>query len=155
MRHYPSLSAQSELNFVKPKVDHSPRVSRLLKQFPFIDTTQSTSSKRAELPLNLIMPLDKAQPLSSRADDLVKAQQAHVELQANIDITKTEHARRLAWQSFSQTEHDRIDRGREAMMQSGLFTDDLVLENDGRRNRLPEWRKTNTGRFAREYGAAK
>ncbi|KAF2633671.1 hypothetical protein BU25DRAFT_464851 [Macroventuria anomochaeta] len=123
MRHYPDATTRIQPNFVRPSIDKSPRVSRLLEQFPLIDTAQS-------------------------------AREAHVELQTNIHITETEHAQRLAWQSFSRTERDRVDRGREAMIQSGLFTDDLRLETVGRQNRLPEWKKPWTGRFARERQAA-
>jgi hypothetical protein len=153
MRHYSDAPAQSDLNFVKPKIDDSPRVSRLLEQFPLIDTTQPVKSKGAKRSPSPTEPLAQMKTLSSRKEELTDARQAHGGLQSNITITQTEQAQRLAWQSFAQTERDRMDRGREAMIQSGLFTDDMKMELAGQRNKLPEWKKCNTGRFAREHGS--
>ena len=154
MRHYHGASAQVDSNFVKPKIDKSTRVSRLLERFPLINTARSVQSKGAHHLPSVVTTLEQAQPLSSRCGELTATREAHVELQKNLWITRTEHAQRLAWQSFSRTEQDRIDRGREAMVQSGLFTDDLKMEATGQWNRLPEWKKPKTGRFAREHEAA-
>ncbi|EAT84384.2 hypothetical protein SNOG_08108 [Parastagonospora nodorum SN15] len=79
-----------------------------------------------------------------------KSEENNMQLKMNKNITKSEAAQRLAWKSFSATERDRIDRGREAMMESGLIVDDLNSEQRGTKNGLPEWRKKNTGKFARE-----
>jgi hypothetical protein len=76
-------------------------------------------------------------------DDLMR-------LRANKDITRSEQAHRLAWESFSATERDRIDREREAMMESGLIVEELIKEARGVKNELPEWKKYTTGRFAKE-----
>jgi hypothetical protein len=151
MRYYLDASKQADSNFVKPNIDRSPRVSRLLQQFPLIDTTQLFRSTKAERSPSPATHLDQAIPLSARIMELKQARDAHPELQANISITGTEHARRLAWQSFARTERGRVDRGREAMIQSGLLTDDLRMEAVGLFNGLPEWKKARTGRFAREH----
>ncbi|KAF9697205.1 hypothetical protein EKO04_004809 [Ascochyta lentis] len=153
MRQYPNTPGEIETNFFKPKIERSPRVSRLLQQFPLVDTNQPVRSKEARLP-NSCTPIDLAKPLSSRLEELIEARNMHTGLQANIHITESEHAQRLAWQAFSRTEQDRIDRGREAMMESGLPTDDLEREYFGQWNTLPDWKKSNTGRFAREHGAS-
>lgn len=41
MRHYPVANTFSQPNFVKPRIDKSARVSRLLEQFPLMDTTHT------------------------------------------------------------------------------------------------------------------
>ena len=151
MRYYLDASTQADSNFVKPNIDRSPRVSRLLQQFPLIDTTQLFGSTKARRSPGPVTPLDQAIPLSARIMELKQARDAHPQLQANISITRTEHAQRLAWQSFARTERDRIDRGREAMIQSGLLIDDLRMEAVGLFNGLPEWKKAITGRFAKEH----
>ncbi|KZM22937.1 hypothetical protein ST47_g5934 [Ascochyta rabiei] len=153
MRHYPNTSGATETNFHKPRIDTSPRVSRLLEQFPMMVTTQPVRSKEAASLSSPFTPPDQAKPLSCRREELIEACRMHAGLQTNRHITETEHAQRLAWQAFSQTEQDRIDRGREAMMQSGLPTDDLCREVYGQWNTLPEWKKFRTGHFAKEHGA--
>ena len=92
--------------------------------------------------------------MSARVKDLKDARSTHAELQRNLFITQTEYAQQLAWQSFSLPEWGRVDRGREAMIQSGLVPDDLELEAVGRGNRLPDWKKPWTGRFALRREAA-
>lgn len=79
-----------------------------------------------------------------------KTMDDHMRLRVNKDITRSERVQRLAWKSFSATERDRVDRGREAMMESGLVVEDLVKESRGAKNGLPEWKKCTTGRFAKE-----
>ena len=69
-------------------------------------------------------------------------------LRANMSITKSEYAQRLAFQCFSVPEPGRIDRGREAMMVSGLREVDLSNEALDLPNKLPEWKKRRTGKFA-------
>ncbi|KAJ4366009.1 hypothetical protein N0V95_000387 [Ascochyta clinopodiicola] len=154
MRHYPNTSGATETNFHKPRIDNSPRVSRLLEQFPLMVTTHPVRSGNAASLPSPLTPLDQAKTLSSRMEELMEARSVHTGLQTNIHITETKHAQRLAWEAFSQTEQDRIDRGREAMIQSGLTTDDLCRETFGYWNMLPEWKKFRTGRFAKEHGAA-
>ena len=154
MRHYPDATAHIQPNFVRPRIDKSPRVSGLLQQFPLITTTQPVRSAPADGIPSPATPLDQAIPLSARVHDLNEARSAHAELQTNIQMTETEHAQRLAWQSFSLPEQGRVDRGREAMIQSGLVTDDLSLEAVGRQNRLPDWKKPWTGRFTMDRQVA-
>lgn len=72
------------------------------------------------------------------------------EVHRNKAITRTEEAQRLAWKCFATPEVGRIDRGREAMMESGLELADMANEEYGEANDLPEWRKKYTGRFAKE-----
>ncbi|KAF2133410.1 hypothetical protein P153DRAFT_308205 [Dothidotthia symphoricarpi CBS 119687] len=122
MRHYSGRVTSTEPNFVKPRIDRSSRVEKLLHGFPTL--SMSTTGQRV----------------------------GHTDfeaLRANKRITKSEKGRQLAWKNFASREIGREDRGREAMLQSGLFTDDLVRESNGQQNQLPEWRKLRTGKFAR------
>lgn len=154
MRHYPVANTVSQPNFVKPRIDKSARVSRLLEQFPLMDTTHTGKADLGEQSPKPISPIDQAVHLTTLREKFDEAQSAHMGLQANKHITGTEVAQRLAWLAFSLPEPGRIDRGREAMMQSGLVTDDLNLEAAGKRNELPEWKKHCTGRFAERHQAA-
>lgn len=154
MRHYPDANTCTHPNFVRPRIDKSARVSRLLERFPLMDTTHAGRAGHGERLPSPASPIDQAIPLSARREDLKEARSAHVDLQSNMHITQSEQAQRLAWQSFSLPEKGRIDRGREAMMHSGLITDDLRLEATGERNNLPDWKKPCTGRFAKGRQAA-
>ena len=143
MRHYPNTPTTTEPNFVKPRIDTSPRVNRLLKRFPL---PMHRLVDRNGL-MNTVHPVYHYQALSTRARDVGEAEASNLSLQYNMRVTASEYAQRLAWKNFSTRERNRIDRGREAMLQSGLRTDDLDLEVQGRKNRLPEWRKEYTSRF--------
>jgi hypothetical protein len=139
LRHYASSQTSSEPNFVKPRIDVSPRVNKLIARFPKMNTSHTGRAPPA--------PGFAALEHPSPAQDLQR-QQDFALLRANKAITRSDEAQKLAWKSFSNTEKDRIDRGREAMMESGLVMDDLFRENRGQENALPEWRKLHTGRFA-------
>jgi hypothetical protein len=141
MRHYPSPTASPESNFVKPHIDISPRVITLLERFPRL----CTSNQDLQVPATQFTPT--APHIIARD---VRTMDGRMRLRINKDITKSEQAQRLAWQSFSATERDRIDRDREAMMESGLVMEDLINETRGVDNGLPEWKKRKTGRFAKE-----
>lgn len=142
MRHYRrSTTTTPEPNFTKPLIDTSSRVTRLLRQFP---TAISTSNGQA---------LEAGNPPGTyaRPDQITKLRQDAENLQINKRITKSEGARRLAWQSFSSTEKDRIDNGRQALIESGLAVEDLEKEYRGIKNGLPEWKKRYTGKYAKEW----
>lgn len=147
MRHYPGLPNQAQPNFVRPKLDKSPRLTSLLQQFPLIDTTQHAGHSPPKDTSSPITPAGRAIPLSTRGNDLEQARLVHFQLFMNMQATGTEYAQQLAWQSFSVPEYDRLDRGREAMILSGLASEDLTWESLGFPNTLPEWRKPRTGRF--------
>lgn len=132
MRHYPAPSVFREPDFIKPRIHRSNRVDRLIQRFPLSTASNVGSTATSQGP---IMVVPKT-----------------LQLQANIQVTKSEQAQRLAWSCFSATEEDRIDRGREAMIVSGLDWDELLKEHNGRPNQLPEWRKGTTGRFAKSQG---
>lgn len=125
LRHYTRHSTTPAPNFIKPQIDTSPRVRRLLKQFPLLSAASIVNTSNP-------------------------TQEAVSILQLNKRITKSETAQRLAWEAFSATEKDRVDRGREAMMESGLVVSELYKEMEGAANELPEWKKLNTSRFAEE-----
>jgi hypothetical protein len=129
----------SEPNFIKPRIDVSPRVTGLLKRFPEVDTSASSPRSSAAG----FVPVGQPSPIQ-----VLQTEEDYMRLRQNKLITRSEQAQQLAWQSFSATEKDRIDRGREAMLESGLVVDDLIKEDKGLRNGLPEWRKMRTGRFA-------
>jgi hypothetical protein len=141
MRHYASPTASPESNFVRPHIEVSPRVVRLRAQFP----RSCTSNQDLQVPATRFTPT--APPMTVRD---VRTMDDHMRLRVNKDITRSEQAQRLAWESFSATERDRIDRDREAMMESGLVMEDLIKEARGVKNGLPEWKKCKTGRFAKE-----
>jgi hypothetical protein len=143
MRHYPNTLITTEPDFVKPRIDFSPRVDRLLRRFPLPTYRTVDQDSRSDI----VRPVYYYQALSTRARDVREAEASNISLQYNMTVTASEYAQRLAWKNFSTTERNRIDRGREAMLQSGLRTDDLDLEVQGRRNKLPEWRKKYTSRF--------
>lgn len=141
MRHYPGKTALPQPTLTKPQTNKSPRLSRLLQQFPLADTTATGRAPTTHPAL--------ATPLRALAQDLEQTCSAHADLQANMRITRSEHARRLAWRSFSVPGREtHVERGREAMVVSALATDDLAREARGLRNGLPEWKKAWTGRFA-------
>lgn len=150
LRHYPDNTTQPEPDFVRPKIDNSPRVTRLLQQFPLLETKKQPLTTIFPTP-SPVTPVSRAIPLSTLMEDLERAEQANVELQWNKSITETDHAQQLAWLSFSLPEQDRVDRGREAMIHSGLEEGDLQLEMQGWQNELPEWKKPRTGKF-RKWG---
>ncbi|KAH7400704.1 hypothetical protein DE146DRAFT_653688 [Phaeosphaeria sp. MPI-PUGE-AT-0046c] len=140
MRHYRRSTTKPEPNFVKPMINTSSRVMRLLRQFPITVST---------LDEHILGAVNKT-GIHARADHMTKLRLDPENLQINRRITKSESARRLAWRSFSSTERDRRDNGRQALMESGLALEDLVKEHKGIKNRLPEWRKRFTGKYAAE-----
>jgi hypothetical protein len=127
-----------EPNFVKPPIAYSPRVTELLKRFPKVHTSdpgmQAPASGSASI----------AYTTPSEIEFIGDTIQ---ELRTNYAITRRMSVRRLAWQCFSATERDRIDRGREAMMISGLDENELRKEKLGFPSELPEWRKQHTSKF--------
>jgi hypothetical protein len=143
MRHYPNALTTVEPNFVKPRIDTSARVDRLLRRFP-LPTIRAINRKDQ---LDAVHPVCYYKALSVLAHEVREAELSNISLQNNRAITASEYVQQLAWKNFSTQERNRIDRGREAMLQSGLHTDDLDLEVLGRANKLPEWRKEYTSRF--------
>jgi hypothetical protein len=141
IRHYTDPLIPAISDFVKPRIDRSPRVETLLKCYPFLE-----DSPEASRPSTM-------DPETENSEEAMLVDWAEIitqegALRENMRITSSTSAQKLAWEAFSSRERDRIDRGREAMMQSGLWSDDLLKENFGVANELPEWRKTRTGRFA-------
>lgn len=140
MRHYKNSLAPVEANFIKPRIDRSPRVERLLQRYPLLSTAISKGSCEDNA-------LEASEVLGG-SEDIAKQM---FQLKINQGITQSEHARRLAWKNFSLVEWDRVDRGREAMLDSGLWEEDLEKERKGLANQLPEWKKARTDRFARQH----
>lgn len=142
MRHYPNQLVAPLPNFVKPTIEKSLRVDRLLKRFPVLST-----SFMAMKPMLEVDCYGSSKPPTSADPDNFEKDTRN--LRANKGITKSEYAQWLAWKNFSSREPDRVDRGREAMMESGLEEDNLVKEETHQQNQLPEWRKLKTGKFAK------
>jgi hypothetical protein len=136
-----ALKTLREPNFIKPRIDVSPRVNKLLARFPKMNTSRMGRVPPA--------PGFAALEDPTLAQDFQRRKE-FAQLRTNKNITRSEEAQRLAWKSFSATERDRVDRGREAMMESGLVMDDLLKEDQGERNALPEWRKPRTGKYAND-----
>lgn len=151
MRHYHNSTVLMEPNFEKPRIEKSLRVSHLLQHFPLTQTMHPIDGLHMQQSLKPTTPTDSAIPLTTRMKHLKHAELTHPELQANIHSTSSDHAQQLAWQSFSAPEQRLDDRGREAMVLSGLFSEDLLREGMGLHNGLPDWKKTRTGRFAGTY----
>lgn len=147
LRHYPDANVRAESNFVKPKINRSSRLSHLLQRYPLKNTTEHAEVLADSMP-DPTTSIGVAISMSARGEELKEPRSTHAELQHNIRITGSEHAQWLAWKSFSLPEQGRVDRGREAMVQSGLDTDDLAWEARGVQNRLPDWKRPWTGRFA-------
>ncbi|OSS54999.1 hypothetical protein B5807_00402 [Epicoccum nigrum] len=148
LRHYPDSTVQPQPDFQRPKIDKSPRVSRLLQQFPLLETNKKRTLTIIYPSPDPATPASLAIPLSALREDLSYTRLANPELQWNQYLTQTDHARYWAWQAFSLPELDRVDRGREAMVHSGLDEVDLQRENHGWPNGLPDWKRPWTGRFA-------
>lgn len=154
MRHYPDANMCTLPNFVRPRIDKSARLSRLLQRFPLTGSPRAGEASSSESSSYSPSPTNEAIPLSARRDAFTETQRAHACLQANKQMTASGDAQRLAWRSFALSETGRVDRGREAMMVSGLATEDLCSEAVGVGNGLPEWKKHCTGLFARGRHAA-
>ena len=139
MRHY--TDGQAQVPVVRPHIDTSPRVDVLRRRFPLLKPTSVTPSSSASI---YRTGRSKGRKVMD-SDVLVRDQML---LQQNKAITQSPLAQKLAWEAFSSREADRIDRGREALICSGLWDNDLEKEAQGLANNLPEWRKARTGQFA-------
>ncbi|KAF1836986.1 hypothetical protein BDW02DRAFT_545049 [Decorospora gaudefroyi] len=142
LRHYTDPSVPALPDFIKPRIDTSPRVDILRKRFPLLSTSSDASAPAAR-EHGAKIPREDTE---AEQKEIAKHRKL---LWLNKRITRSESAQRLAWHAFSSREKDRIDRGREAMMRSGLWEHDLDKESMGVANGLPEWRKKTTGRFAK------
>ncbi|KAG9192931.1 hypothetical protein G6011_11665 [Alternaria panax] len=136
MRHYPTNEPTplEDLPVVRPHIPRSARVDKLLASLPLVP--ECTWSAESTGPLR-------------RRRQTVRDELANQSLNINKSITGSDLAVRMAWHCFSSNENDRIDRGRQAMMVSGLVDADLSKEDKGVPNKLPEWKKTNTGKYGR------
>ncbi|KAE8826748.1 hypothetical protein CFE70_010049 [Pyrenophora teres f. teres 0-1] len=139
MRHY--TDGQPQVPVIRPQINTSPRVDALRKRFPLLKTPQCASSSSA----NLQGTRKWADPKKTDSDEIARHQML---LQRNKQITQSPIGQKLAWEAFSSREQDRMDRGREALMLSGLWDADLEKEERGQANNLPEWRKAKTSQFA-------
>ena len=146
LRHYPKSSLQPDPDFVRPKIDKSPRISRLLEQFPLLESTKRPLT--TDSPMASPVTSVSAIPLSALRANLEYAEVSNAELQWNKYLTETEESQYLAWRNFSLPEQNRIDDWREDMVHSGLEDYDLYLEMNGWQNQLPDWKKPWTGKFA-------
>ncbi|OAL49566.1 hypothetical protein IQ07DRAFT_511361 [Pyrenochaeta sp. DS3sAY3a] len=138
MRHYSKPLLPKDPNFITPPIDRSPRVDKLRRHFPIPPLSTG---------INITKPYSAITYHNAPASDEQERQEAMLEV--NKRITNSEEAQRLAWQCFS-TPEDRVDNGRDAMIHSALWDDDLLREDQGLPNKLPGWRKTYTSRFAKE-----
>lgn len=140
MRHYPAFTSTPSTSvpkqspptdttisedFIKPMIQKSSRVTGLLNSFPCLS-----------IPAN--------PPLSFYQRGMVGVDFYNLNL--NREVTMSNHATRLAWQSFASQDRP----SREVMVESALPTDDMEKENAGLPNNLPEWKKSRTSVFARE-----
>ncbi|KAH7380189.1 hypothetical protein BKA66DRAFT_571262 [Pyrenochaeta sp. MPI-SDFR-AT-0127] len=123
-------------NFIKPQINKSRRVDKLLKQFSPLSTSSIKTEPGLEVNDNTSLKPLKPAIIS--------------DLKRNKRITKSDYAKRLAWEIFSLREHDRDDRGLNAMIKSGLRESEMEKDLMGHQNKLPEWRKLRTGKFAME-----
>jgi len=124
MRHYTNHLVAAEPDYIKPRIDRSERVDNIRRDFPAVKPSPKPWISQQE------------------------SSMWQINLGLNISATKSKMAQFSAWKNFSSREQDRIDRGREAMMESGLAVEDLEKELEGRPNRLPDWRKVRTGQFS-------
>jgi hypothetical protein len=118
---------------IRPPIARSARVNKLLESLSVPDPTKNADgTKRIRL------------ATQTRRDE-----RQNEMLKQNKSITESDYAVRLAWSCFSSNEKSRVGRERMGMIISSLEWDDLANEKKGVPNNLPEWRKTNTGRFAK------
>jgi len=135
IRHYTTNDPTplSKLPIIRPHIARSARVNKLLESLSVPDPTKNADgTKRIRL------------ATQTRRDE-----RQNEMLKQNKSITESDYAVRLAWSCFSSNEKDRVGWERMGMMISGLEWDDLANEKKGVPNNLPEWRKKNTGRFAK------
>lgn len=118
---------------------------KLLTRFPLHKGCHST---RIDNPSSPSATPSSSASASASLDEDIQA------LKRNKQITRSEEANFLAFQSFAYVEltDEGVDAEREAMLESGLRSEDLVLERAGIKNHLPEWRKRNTGHFNGQKG---
>ncbi|KAI8937223.1 hypothetical protein NX059_006432 [Plenodomus lindquistii] len=140
MRHYTAPQATPEPNFVKPHIDRSPRVDKLRICFPVLNTSFAGSPTNSN---------------SKKADMPSSPTPAELQLRYNKDVTRSKEVRRSAWKNFSSREDGRKDRGREAMMLSGLPDEELRKESYRQPNKLPDWKKEFTSKFAKSEKESK
>ncbi|RMZ71560.1 nad(P)-binding protein [Pyrenophora seminiperda CCB06] len=138
MRHYTDGRILAPV--IRPPIDRSPRVDDLRRRFPLVQPPSSAPPSST-----ILRGTKRKRDQGADGDENSKYK---VLLRQNKEITRSPFAQKLAWKAFSTLE--RASRGREAMMLSGLFADDLEREALGLANNLPEWKKVNTGRYANE-----
>ncbi|KAF2644893.1 hypothetical protein P280DRAFT_504385 [Massarina eburnea CBS 473.64] len=140
MRHYPAAPTApdttesaanpasipaGEDNFIRPVIQKSERMTKLLKSFPKFEVPATTITH----------------------SQCMIDQNA---LEYNKKATQNENAQRQAWKSFSG-QNPRL--GVQVMVESALPLDEMNKESRGKSNTLPEWIKYKTSKFAQEEGA--
>ena len=124
-----SETTRPEANFVKPVVQKSARVTKLLKSFPALTIPTAATAPLAGQTLN-----------SSEKKELEK-------LRRNKVNTISQKAVKLAWKGFAKPDaNPRV----EVMVESALPQEELEKEHRGIANNLPEWKKWRTSKFHAE-----
>jgi hypothetical protein len=114
-------------NFIKPVIQKSARVTKLLKAFP-----------------SLAIPKVSQEPTYELAK---KEHDEKITLFGNMNTTGSKEAHRLAWQAFAKPDRN---GNRELMVESALELEDLEKEHAGIPNNLPSWKKWNTSKYLQE-----
>lgn len=134
MRHYTNETAAPSNTFIRPSINRSARVDSLLASLPLQPAKASEKSY--------------SQKQAERSEEARRA----ILLQQNKRITESDYVKKLAWEAFSSNDQERKNHERHSMMISGLKVEEIQKERKGKDNKLPDWRKAKTGRFAKSTG---
>ncbi|KAL6704346.1 hypothetical protein ACN47E_008302 [Coniothyrium glycines] len=141
LRHYGANPAQASaaLPFIKPAMQKSARVEKLMRAFPVTLPAVVSPSDR--------LLIRRPGAAAARVHDTPSTGPA--QLLANQRITSSEYAQRLAWRCFATSGPGSRHDSRDAMLLSGLRSADLDTEASGRaQDQVPDWRRERMERYA-------
>jgi hypothetical protein len=129
----PAAQASAD-NFIKPVIQKSARLTKLLQNFPALAIPRVSQESNSEIEL-----------IKKEVDE-------RTTLLGNMNTTRFKEAQRLAWKAFAKPD---CNGNREVMVESALPLEDLEKEHAGIPNNLPSWKKWNTSKYFQEKAVKK